>query len=146
MINRLRERRTFTSPTSASSISIRPATLPTNVSWTCCVEQRSTSLRCCRSWAFRVGSKPPVRRDSTSPCRWTRRRISTQSHTSLIALVGYWYRVIRKISRASFTKWIAAAAFSSTPVATTTAPRSPLLTLFVQDEGRPSPRPAPGRK
>ena len=42
-----------------------------------------------------------------------------------------------------FTVFIA---FSSTPAAMTTAPRSPLLILFVPDQARLSPPPAPGRK
>lgn len=42
--------------------------------------------------------------------------------------------------------WIAAAAFSSTPVATTTAPRSPLLILFVPDQAPLFLRPAPVRR
>jgi hypothetical protein len=76
----------------------------------------------------------------------TRRQISPPSRASLIVLVSYWRSVIPKISRASFTKWIGAVVFSSTLVATITAPRLPLLTLFVQDQARPSPPPAPGRK
>ena len=45
-----------------------------------------------------------------------------------------------------FLKVIAAAAFSSTPLATTTARRSPLLTPFVPDQAPLCRRPAPRRK